>query len=728
MCEEFPRGNVNFVQMKRTVRLSLILCWIAISANAQIAIDIISPTANQITGSIVEFQVKITSDFEVSNVTAAVQDKSVQLQFMPNSGLFQGQLDLSGLAEDSLIARITATDPYNNTQQKEIAFIYDSKPVITVISPIASPFTEPIFNIKAMCEDKGGSCEITVKGAVYQHHSVNTVDTIIDLSDKVGQTVTLQFFATDSRNQTDLKEIKLRVENISPYYKEIAVFDSQDSILDVRGERVITYGAGLQLHQLGDAQSVMIQDTIMNIDGLPAYSRDMARLSPDGVVFNLQRKLKYWKDGVVTSTSYYYDYKLNGNYLTYRNGGIHRIDLSTGEDILVTTDIDSKHFYHNVSEDGIVVWSHNKYYKDGTVTSFNPEGTLFHLQVNNKKIVYKRLDTGAKVLAVFNYDTVAVLSSPYTEGPPMTGYEIDDPSRPFLLKDDFIAFTDVKQAAEQVFLRDAAGEVKQLSFFSGNSSIEDLNERGDVMFVSGKNRYLTDKNGKLKLVGKDFGYARWNGDRWNLAVKNVLYEIDTSGVVLPGVSDINLENQISDEPVKFADALFNNAYTAVRQFVKIKIASLPENGTLYFNEQPVTVGQEIFRSQLSFLQYVADDYSSVTDEFAWNASDGFFYATNDAVMRISFSIINSVEETDLFKLVPFPNPTEDILNIELTNTSSNEILNIDICNAYGQQRTQVPFAPGTKSISVSLRGYPSGIYLLRLQGEKKIFTRKIIKL
>lgn len=724
----FLRGNVNFVQVKRTVRLSLILCWIVLSANAQITIDIISPTANQITDTIVGFQVKITSDIEVSTVTAAVQDKSVQLQFMAVSGLFQGQLDLSGLAEDSLVARITATDPYGNSQQKEIGFIYDSKPLITVISPIASPFTEPIFNIKAMCEDKGGPCAITVKGAVYEHHAFNTMDTTIDLSDKVGQIVTLQFFATDRRNQIDLREIKLRVENISPYYKEIVAFDSQDSILDVRGERVLTYGAGLQLHQLGDAQSVMIEDTIMNIDGLPAYVRDRARLSPDGVVFNLKRKLKYWKNGVVTSTLYDYDYKLNGNYLTYRNGGIHRLDLSAGDDLLVTSDTDSKHFYHNVSEDGIVVWSRKYYYKDGAVTTFNPEGTIFHLQVNNKKIVYKRLDPAGKVLAVFNYDTVAVLSSPYTEGPPMSGYEIDDPSRPFILKDDFIAFTDVKQAAEQVFLRNAAGEIKQLSYFSTNSRIEDLNERGDIMFVSGTNRYLTDKNGKLKLVGKDFGYARWNGNRWNLAVKNVLYEIDTTGIILPAVSDINLENQISDEAIDFADSLFDNAYTAVREFVKIKIVSLPENGTLYFNEQPVGVGQEIFRSQLSLLQYLADDYSSVTDEFAWNASDGFFYSANDAAMRISFSIINSVEGTDLFKLAPFPNPTEDILNIELTNTASNEILSIDICNAYGEQHTQVPFAPGTKSIIVSLRGYAPGIYLLRLQGEKKVLTRKIIKL
>ena len=125
-------------------------------------IEIVSPTSYQITGNTLHLEVRITASVEIVSAHAVVANDSVRLQFSPGSGSFKGQLALSDMAEDTLTAIITVIDPYKNVETKEIAFIYDNKPVITVIAPENNTITGPIFNIKATCvEHNGGQCNIT---------------------------------------------------------------------------------------------------------------------------------------------------------------------------------------------------------------------------------------------------------------------------------------------------------------------------------------------------------------------------------------------------------------------------------------------------------------------------------------------------------------------------------------------------------------------------------------
>jgi len=86
--------------------------------------------------------------------------------------------------------------------------------------------------------------------------------------------------------------------------------------------------------------------------------------------------------------------------------------------------------------------------------------------------------------------------------------------------------------------------------------------------------------------------------------------------------------------------------------------------------------------------------------------------------------IVSALETDEVKI--YPNPAKDILNIELN--SQNDIFNLDISDINGKilQTHLIDTNPNTNTTkSLDVSELTTGIYFVKMKGEKKIITHKI---
>ena len=99
----------------------------------------------------------------------------------------------------------------------------------------------------------------------------------------------------------------------------------------------------------------------------------------------------------------------------------------------------------------------------------------------------------------------------------------------------------------------------------------------------------------------------------------------------PVVSNI-AKNSTGFAPIPFTVNDFTSKYTDPEgvPLVKVKIVSLPPNGTLKLNGVPVTANQEIPVADLSKLTFEPGLNWSGTTNFTWNGSDGKVYATNNA--------------------------------------------------------------------------------------------------
>ncbi|HKL08883.1 MAG TPA: T9SS type A sorting domain-containing protein, partial [Bacteroidales bacterium] len=70
----------------------------------------------------------------------------------------------------------------------------------------------------------------------------------------------------------------------------------------------------------------------------------------------------------------------------------------------------------------------------------------------------------------------------------------------------------------------------------------------------------------------------------------------------------------------------------------------------------------------------------------------------------------------------YPNPTNGIVNFEFVNNNIQKLTISDITGKKIREKTQIQ-----QNESIDLSSFVSGIYIISIQTDKKIFTTKIIK-
>ncbi|OMP77848.1 tandem-95 repeat protein, partial [[Flexibacter] sp. ATCC 35208] len=128
------------------------------------------------------------------------------------------------------------------------------------------------------------------------------------------------------------------------------------------------------------------------------------------------------------------------------------------------------------------------------------------------------------------------------------------------------------------------------------------------------------------------------------------YTFTVSAVVnnLPTVSD-NSVSAAEDNPLTFTAANFTSVYTDPdgTALSKIKIVSLPQNGSFKLNGVIITAGQEIAAADLAKIVFTPTANWNGTTSFQWNGSDGTSYATTAATMTINITPVNDAPTISL---------------------------------------------------------------------------------
>ncbi|SFM59905.1 gliding motility-associated C-terminal domain-containing protein [Chitinophaga sp. YR627] len=110
---------------------------------------------------------------------------------------------------------------------------------------------------------------------------------------------------------------------------------------------------------------------------------------------------------------------------------------------------------------------------------------------------------------------------------------------------------------------------------------------------------------------------------------------------LPAVSNSSV-NVNEDNTLHFAATDFSNNYSDIDgvTLTKIKVNTLPANGTLELNGVPVVAGDEIAAADLVNLTFVPNLNWNGTTSFSWVAADQYDYAPTAATMTINVAPVN----------------------------------------------------------------------------------------
>ena len=107
-------------------------------------------------------------------------------------------------------------------------------------------------------------------------------------------------------------------------------------------------------------------------------------------------------------------------------------------------------------------------------------------------------------------------------------------------------------------------------------------------------------------------------------------------------------------------------------------------------------------------------------------STGCNYTHCDTVIVPPFTSTNEIEQLTNINL--FPNPVHDILNIEFSINQSMDI-EMTVMSATGQvvQQQTNSYYSGEQHLNISTSNLPSGVYLVRLQSDEDVITRRFVK-
>jgi len=167
-----------------------------------------------------------------------------------------------------------------------------------------------------------------------------------------------------------------------------------------------------------------------------------------------------------------------------------------------------------------------------------------------------------------------------------------------------------------------------------------------VAVVAGQEITRTDNNNLVFRPDDNWNGTTsfyWNGfdgEAYAIAASQVLITIDAVNDP-PTVSNI-YKSGPEDSNLTFASADFSNAFTDQdgNTLNRIKIISLPSEGTLKLSGVPITAGQEIPAANLNNITFVPETNWNGTTSFAWNGFDGTIYASTSSEVTLSIYPVN----------------------------------------------------------------------------------------
>ena len=138
---------------------------------------------------------------------------------------------------------------------------------------------------------------------------------------------------------------------------------------------------------------------------------------------------------------------------------------------------------------------------------------------------------------------------------------------------------------------------------------------------------------------------------------------------LPELNNVSL-SQDEDTDIALTAADFTNAFNDSDgdSLVKIKITSLPDNGTLALSGTAVTANQEIDAADLGNLVFTPAANFNGSTSFGWNGFDGIAYAADDATVSLT---VNPINDAPVLGTVTISGDEDSAISFSSENFSSH---------------------------------------------------------
>ena len=95
--------------------------------------------------------------------------------------------------------------------------------------------------------------------------------------------------------------------------------------------------------------------------------------------------------------------------------------------------------------------------------------------------------------------------------------------------------------------------------------------------------------------------------------------------------------------------------------------------------------------------------------------------TGTYLLDIKVAITTGIEESDESLFSVYPNPVQDMLNVDC-----KDIDQVSLFNTVGQKIESLN-TEGRDNVQIDLSGLPSGLYILRANRQGRTLSRKIVK-
>ena len=575
--------------MKRTLPFMLLLLvtafWVfwtrVIPGTAQtnnLTITIISPAANGIADKELSVIVAVTSFYQISSITARVDDRETSLTYDKCAYLYPrvncnpgyiGKLDMSGFPYGPRQIIATVKDVFNTSASAQMTFIVDRLPELKIASPLAYTVAAPYLTLDIGCSDDDPD-QCTDFRVVFGNQSIGGKNKgEVSLAQFQGQWGDLCVSASDTGNRSVTQCRTIFVET-SPRLREILKVGGR--IWDIQSDRILfsENRNNQELVKILNRTSGIETELVTLSNASIYYMRDQptAFLTANGAIFivkydqNNNYRILEWRNNQIadlSSTTSSVSLSAAGNYAAWH--GTHTIDsgatltgmilrdLNTGVSKLISSD--AGNFLTSVTPDGQVVFSGGpplfyriyRYRNNQTSYLTNPTNARdFYPLTDGETVIFKRFkgaDINApKDIIWWTANGEIVLSTLKSE-------KLNDISRPYLINNGLVTFPrEGVNGGTQVWLRSSDGQEIQQSFYQAHSYPDSLSPTGSISFV-----LLNDSNdrdskryvpvtGKLPIeVGSRLGRPFWADEKLYIIIGRSLFEFVPQATV-PAITPV----------------------------------------------------------------------------------------------------------------------------------------------------------------------------------------------
>jgi hypothetical protein len=535
---------------------------VSATAGNGIVLKVRDPGAGFVADTNIQATVIVTSVFQLTSVTATVEDRTTGLSFQSSVNNWHGRVSLTGLPSPRpRTVTFTATDVNGTVATASQSFEHNRRAVVTIESPLPGTVIQSPVRLRVTCTDDvpSGCANLKIGAATGDPSPISQ-----DIADGVthfdqdaslalfdGREVIIGAEGTDDLGRQSFAVIVAHVD-LSPRLVKVAEVNGIGTVIDASIDRLLvldtisnrdTHTGTLKIQQRGTGQTTAIL-TGKSLVVQPAH------LTRRGAVFrahidgtNSIDGLE-WRDNVLLDLGNLNAFAIDQPYLGWSvfQGAIYRRNLESGGTIVVPAEAGDH--LSDVGPNGDVIFrtpsSEIKRFRDGVISTIVPldpdpnvrNGGGLTDGVNVCYSTKTRTDVGAlqlfhNLLALTDagVDTLVIYQVPL---------DADEfrAEPACLVSGGWIAYTKPSSGGTvQIWARDPAGTHTQVSFFSGLNTLEELAPDGRVVFRTppfyAPRRYLwAPGGGAASEIGSGFGRPLFIDGQLHVALGNALLRVN----------------------------------------------------------------------------------------------------------------------------------------------------------------------------------------------------------